>query len=139
MPADPFLTTPPKSPGAHPEPTSWSQYYPSSGILQVDLTLRPTLIPIASIEGEFWCAFFVDLSTNSLNTAPCNIATLDIRDTFGDFDITEAEWNSLYDAEKARDPERDWRDVPASAIDECDCAQLQQSDSNCSMTHNKTQ
>jgi len=53
----------------------------------------------------------------------CTLHQGQFRDTFGDFDITEAEWNCQYDAEKLRDPETDWRDVPTAAIDECNCAQ----------------
>ena len=53
----------------------------------------------------------------------CTLHQAQFTDTYGDFEITEEEWNARWDAEKARDPETDWRDVPASSIDECDAAQ----------------
>ena len=43
--------------------------------------------------------------------------------SFGDVAITDDEWNRQRAAEKDRDPETDWRDVPASSLDECDAAQ----------------
>jgi hypothetical protein len=52
----------------------------------------------------------------------CTLHQSQFSDTFGDFDISDEEWYRLRDAERFRDPETDWRDVPAAALDECDAA-----------------
>jgi len=52
----------------------------------------------------------------------CTLHQNQFSDTFGDFDISDEEWNRLRDAERFRDPETDWRDVPAASLDECDAA-----------------
>jgi len=46
----------------------------------------------------------------------CTLHQSQFSDTFGDFDISDEEWNRLRDAERFRDPETDWRDVPAASL-----------------------
>jgi len=53
----------------------------------------------------------------------CTLHQAQFADHFGDQELTEAEWNAKWEAEKLRDPETDWRDIPPGALDECDAAQ----------------
>src|ERR1700749_3582173 len=53
----------------------------------------------------------------------CTLHQAQFADTFGDVPITDDEWTRRRAAEKLRDPETDWRDIPASSLDECDAAQ----------------
>jgi hypothetical protein len=46
----------------------------------------------------------------------CTLHQAQLRDCIGDFEIAEEEW--LH--QKLRDPETNWRDVPAASLDECD-------------------
>ena len=48
----------------------------------------------------------------------CTLHHAQLLDHTLDREISEDEWN----AAKRRDPETDWRDIPALAIDECDAA-----------------
>ena len=48
----------------------------------------------------------------------CTLHHAQLLDCTMDWEISEGEWNDA----KRRDPETDWRAVPASSIDECDAA-----------------
>ena len=48
----------------------------------------------------------------------CTLHHAQLLDHTLDRDISEDEWSEA----KRRDPETDWRDIPASSIDECDAA-----------------
>lgn len=48
----------------------------------------------------------------------CTLHHAQLRDCTLDWEVSEAEWIEA----KLRDPETDWRDVPAASIDECDAA-----------------
>ena len=61
---------------------------------------------------------FVDIQRDD----DCTLHQSQFSDTFGDFEISDEEWNRLRDAERFRDPETDWRKVPAASLDECDAA-----------------
>jgi len=52
----------------------------------------------------------------------CTLHQSQLSDTLGEFDISDEEWNRLRDAERFRDPETDWRTVPAAALEERDVA-----------------